>query len=409
MKKVQTQNLPEYYHSTVPSRPNVNYNPPNAHSESDNSQLSDLSSTYTYLQKSEMTTTSAPTLRDLLQYNYPLYEPPTNILSGSSYVYPLESKNFTPEVNVIGEGATVPPQWYSNWAIENSGVPIYQTADTMIQTGNGYLTACYSCSTNTSSFWTTDANGYNICNSCCYYRKHAVVDRPYTRPERLPNSKRSTGSKKCFNCQTEKTSLWRRNNEGEHVCNSCGLYFKMHGINRPASMKKETIKTRRRKPKNVNVNNHQPMTPMVNPAFNRYDLINESTEAHKIPTALPLPPHTTKVLTDSQTLEEQPTTSFETGLGNVNSSIITVPEYYKFDFTNGSTEAYKIPVSSDVLPLSSYCTNLLTDSQTLAKPESMEELPLTLAQPTIAIPETAVRNVNKISISNICHDLGIDV
>ena len=53
----------------------------------------------------------------------------------------------------------------------------------------------------------------------------------------------------CTNCGTTNTTLWRRNNEGEPVCNACGLYFKLHGVNRPLAMRKDGIQTRKRKPK----------------------------------------------------------------------------------------------------------------------------------------------------------------
>lgn len=33
------------------------------------------------------------------------------------------------------------------------------------------------------------------------------------------------------------------------VCNACGLYYKLHGIDRPHSMRRDTIHTRRRRPK----------------------------------------------------------------------------------------------------------------------------------------------------------------
>ncbi|KAL5281856.1 GATAd family protein [Megaselia abdita] len=53
----------------------------------------------------------------------------------------------------------------------------------------------------------------------------------------------------CSNCGTTTTTIWRRNLRGEMVCNACGLYFKLHGVNRPHSMRRDTIHTRRRRPK----------------------------------------------------------------------------------------------------------------------------------------------------------------
>ena len=51
----------------------------------------------------------------------------------------------------------------------------------------------------------------------------------------------------CTNCGTTTTTLWRRNTNGEPVCNACGLYHKLHNVPRPTALKKENIQTRNRK------------------------------------------------------------------------------------------------------------------------------------------------------------------
>ncbi|RKO85243.1 hypothetical protein BDK51DRAFT_3385, partial [Blyttiomyces helicus] len=53
-------------------------------------------------------------------------------------------------------------------------------------------------------------------------------------------------SLQCVNCSTTSTPLWRRDNDGNSLCNACGLYYKLHNTDRPVSMKRPTIKRRRR-------------------------------------------------------------------------------------------------------------------------------------------------------------------
>lgn len=64
------------------------------------------------------------------------------------------------------------------------------------------------------------------------------------------SSNRTRTGLECANCHTAITTLWRRNNDGDPVCNACGLYYKLHNVNRPLTMKKEGIQTRKRKQKN---------------------------------------------------------------------------------------------------------------------------------------------------------------
>lgn len=60
----------------------------------------------------------------------------------------------------------------------------------------------------------------------------------------------NTGSQQsptsCTNCHTQTTPLWRRNPEGQPLCNACGLFLKLHGVVRPLSLKTDVIKKRNR-------------------------------------------------------------------------------------------------------------------------------------------------------------------
>ncbi|CAH6721619.1 hypothetical protein CLIB1444_06S06304 [[Candida] jaroonii] len=48
----------------------------------------------------------------------------------------------------------------------------------------------------------------------------------------------------CSNCQTKTTPLWRKSNNGDLLCNACGLFYKLHGVLRPLNNKVEkNIKT----------------------------------------------------------------------------------------------------------------------------------------------------------------------
>ncbi|KAI8075320.1 hypothetical protein BC940DRAFT_266206 [Gongronella butleri] len=50
----------------------------------------------------------------------------------------------------------------------------------------------------------------------------------------------------CFNCSTTTTPLWRRDGAGNTICNACGLYYKLHNVHRPITMKRSIIKRRKR-------------------------------------------------------------------------------------------------------------------------------------------------------------------
>ncbi|XP_029283591.1 erythroid transcription factor-like [Cottoperca gobio] len=113
---------------------------------------------------------------------------------------------------------------------------------------------CVSCWTSSAPLWRRDTEGRHQCNTCCLQQK--PNNRPLLRPKRAIVTQRK--GTQCVNCLTETTTLWRRNSAGEPVCNACGLYYKLHQVNRPLVLKKDRIQTRNRKVTNKNKKSRKP-------------------------------------------------------------------------------------------------------------------------------------------------------
>ncbi|XP_045471400.1 nitrogen regulatory protein NUT1-like isoform X2 [Harmonia axyridis] len=138
--------------------------------------------------------------------------------------------------------------YYEQYSEPNTGIPSYLMNPA--NTGRGRLT---SASASLSAMAAEPGHGGVPDPYKNYYGYNGAMRAPMHTTEEKSSTRRLSASRRvgltCTNCRTSTTSLWRRNTCGEPVCNACGLYFKLHGIDRPLAMKKDSIQTRKRKPK----------------------------------------------------------------------------------------------------------------------------------------------------------------
>ncbi|KAJ3230669.1 putative electron transfer flavoprotein subunit [Chytriomyces hyalinus] len=59
-----------------------------------------------------------------------------------------------------------------------------------------------------------------------------------------PQHHTATTEQTCFNCGTNTTPMWRRDTMGRSVCNACGVYFRVNGVNRVVKHGGTSIKRR---------------------------------------------------------------------------------------------------------------------------------------------------------------------
>jgi hypothetical protein len=137
---------------------------------------------------------------------------------------------------------------------------------------------CFNCKITKTPLWRrTPDRLQTLCNACgLYYKQYnqhrplhvrhkpstTISHQPYPRyqqterwivpveydqpPKSSLPAEEPESDTECINCQQTNTPLWRKNENGDPLCNACGLYAKLHNKSRPVEMRKSTIQRRRR-------------------------------------------------------------------------------------------------------------------------------------------------------------------
>ncbi|KAJ7055728.1 GATA zinc finger-domain-containing protein [Mycena amicta] len=122
------------------------------------------------------------------------------------------------------------------------------------------IKACANCGATSTPLWRRDPVTHNtLCNACGLYFQQRRSHRP---PELIEAEREyqgygvedpasedddegpSEGRPQCSHCHTRQTSVWRRNKDGDQVCNACGVYQRLRGKERPLSLRKDKVKPR---------------------------------------------------------------------------------------------------------------------------------------------------------------------
>jgi GATA-binding protein 2 len=110
----------------------------------------------------------------------------------------------------------------------------------------GVIQQCSNCGKTSTPLWGRDPlTLLTLCNVCGLYLQQHHEQRPQALFDAADDDEGSEGSfgapegPECSPCHTLQTSVWRRNKNGDQVYNACGVFERLHGTERPLSLKKK--------------------------------------------------------------------------------------------------------------------------------------------------------------------------
>ncbi|KAJ7586070.1 hypothetical protein C8J56DRAFT_860567 [Mycena floridula] len=142
---------------------------------------------------------------------------------------------------------------YTPSASSSSPSPVLPSVSTgQSSTDSRTWKTCAHCGATSTPLWRREPVTLRpLCNACGLY----LQQRGRLRPQELIDADNDEDSgdegaggdgtrPECSHCHTHHTSVWRRTKTGEQICNACGVYSRLKGVERPLSLKKNKIKPR---------------------------------------------------------------------------------------------------------------------------------------------------------------------